>query len=549
MISFPQRLLFAGAAVFAIAAGALATGFRSEPSTAVAQPAGPAQIQYRPIDPHVFIPTPRASAIAQAHDEAAAQAHAAALWAGLTRRTDQRIAGIRLATYDTWYSPCDVYGPGRGDCEVNNSDPSQATPSPVPSTAAGAVSPLAAGPRVLTRKLTVPVQFFHRSSLEPTDVFSLVKYNREMAQFALPYANVNRLKTLIANHATDIPDTIDSHAIMTKPVYELLWKNKPTVLQVWGGPRLEVRSGATTSVFVPGSDTWTKIVVVVPDGMRYTPKPESYCANTYDENGNGTGHRFLKAMPEKVVKLSDFYTLPANAQTIQSIQASRESFRQHQRARYRSLGLSESAAPTACPLTVFDPAQSLEALVAMHVATAEYQHTWTWETFWYQPMLAQGLPGSVGPFTHFDAKTAWWTQDGDRFRFTFNPYLEGGFGRCTFITNSWPGGGGTPGPCNPPISPASPTPASHTALGADDSAIPDRTNVSVPNLGRTTNCISCHSVATYSLQGPAANPAPGYVAHDRQPQTANVPQSILVLNMWSMANDAPVPTPAPSSSP
>ncbi len=443
-----QRLIFAGAAVFAVAAASLVGGFGPERSAARAQAGGPAQIQYRPIDPRVYIPTPRASTIAAAHDDAAAQSHAAALWAGLTRRTDQKIAGIPLATYDTWYSPCDVYGPGRGDCEVNNSDPSQVTPSPVPAGAQGISRPLGAGPRVQARKLTVPVQFFHRSSIEPTDVFSLVKYNLEMAQFALPYANVNRFKALIGAGATDIPDTISSHAIMTKPVYELLWTNKPTVLQVWAGPKLEVPPSGTTSIFVPGSDTWTKIVVVVPSGVTYKPKMESYCANTYDINGNGTGHRFLKAMPEKVVKLSDFYALPADAQTIQSIQASRESFRQHQRARFRALGLPENTAPTACPLQVFDPLHSVEALVAMHVATAEYKHTWTWETFWYQPMLAQGLPGSVGPFTHFDAKTAWWTQDGNHYRFTFNPYLEGGFGRCTFLTNSWPGGGGTPGPCN-----------------------------------------------------------------------------------------------------
>jgi hypothetical protein len=542
--------MLAGAAAFAIAVGALAAGVHSGTSVAQAQPSGAAAIEYRAIDPGVFIPAPRASAIAAAHDDAAAQSHAAALWAGLTRRTDQKIAGIPLATFDTWYSPCDVYGPGRGDCEVNNSDPTQVTPSPLPASANGTPRTLSAGPRIATRKLTIPVQFFHSSSLEPTDVFSLVKYNREMAQFALPYASVNRFKALIGAGTTDIPDTINTHAIMTKPVYELLWTNKPTVLQVWAGPKLEVPPGATTSVAVPGSDTWTKIVVVVPDGMRYTPKPEGYCANTYDQNGNGTGHRFLKAMPEKVVKLSDFYTLPADAQTIVSIQDMRENFRRHQRARFHALGAS--APPAACPLVVFDTRHAVEALVAMHVATAEYKHTWTWETYWYQPMLARGLPGSVGPFTHFDARTAWWTQDGNAFRYTFNPYLEGGFGRCTFLTNNWPGGGGTPGPCNPPIAPASPTPASHAMAGAANPVIPDRTNVSVPNLGRTTNCISCHSVATYSLQGPNANPGPGYVAHDKQPQTANIPQSIRVLNMWSMANDAPFvpsPSPAPTGSP
>ncbi len=89
-------------------------------------------------------------------------------------------------------------------------------------------------------------------------------------------------------------------------------------------------------------------------------------------------------------------------------------------------------------------------------------------------------------------------------------------------------------------------------IGATKPFIPNLTAASVPNLGRTTNCISCHSVATYSLQGPNANPGPGYVAHDAQPQNANVPQSIKVLNMWSMANDAPFvpsPSPVPSKSP
>jgi hypothetical protein len=63
-------------------------------------------------------------------------------------------------------------------------------------------------------------------------------------------------------------------------------------------------------------------------------------------------------------------------------------------------------------------------------------------------------------------------------------------------------------------------------------------------LGRTTNCISCHETATYTVP---ANPtiAPGYVAHGSQPQvpTAN---SILVRNLWSLADRAGHPTPAPS---
>ncbi|HTW82580.1 MAG TPA: hypothetical protein VMD91_00775 [Candidatus Sulfotelmatobacter sp.] len=509
-------------------------------ATSPAALAAPAAVAYVPIDPADYISTKAATAIATAQNDAAAQAHAARIWSGLTRRTNQSVDGVRLATYDTWYSPCDVFPDNPPDCQVNNANPSQATPTPAP----GGHFALAAQPNPAGRRaFVVPVQFFHEPSLAPSDVFSLVKYNREMASFVGQYANGQQLAALIGQGTAEIPDSISPRAIMTKPVYELLHTTKPTVLQVWAGPGLSVPPSSTSAIFTPGPDTWKTIVVVVPPGVRYTPKPEHVCVNTYDENGNGTGHYWTTATPEKVVPLSDFYALPANAQTIQNVQNARATFARLHRLRFPRLGATASA-KFSCPLETFDAGSSVEALVAMHVATAEYPHVWTWETFWYQP-LAKGLPGAVGPFAHFDAKTAWWTQDGNRFRYTFNPYLEAGFGRCVFLTNTWPGNGATPGPCTGTLPPASPTPPS-LAAGAP---LPAATNVPVPNLGRTTNCISCHENATYTVLGSKANPGPGYVAHDKQPQ-AKVPQSILVLNLWSLANDAPAPpSPSPTATP
>ena len=541
------RAAFAFIAIVGLALGGVAGLIVPHGGVATPALAAPGGVSYVPIDPKAYISTKLATAIAQHEDDAAAQAHAAQIWAGLTRRTSQTIGGVRLATYDTWYSPCDVYPGSPVDCAVNNVNPTQATPTPAPTSSPGTGVMLAARPNPIGRNaFVVPEQFFHLPGAAPTDVFSLVKYNREMASFVKQYADAKRLWALIGSRATDIPDTISPHAIMTKPVYELLHTDRPTVLQVWAGPRLDVPPGATSAIYTPGSDTWKRIVVVVPHGVSYTPKREHICVNTYDENGNNTGHYWTSAMPEKVVPLSDFYALPANAESIQDITTARARFAQLHRLRFPGLGAPQTA-KTRCPLQTFVAGRSVEALVGMHVATAEYPHVWTWETFWYQPMLTRGLPGAVGPFAHFDAKTAWWTQDGQNFRYTFNPYLEAPFGRCVFLTNAWPRNATTPGPCaNVLLPPASPTPPSLTARKA---VLPTSVLMPVPNLGRTTNCISCHEDATYATYGNNVTPSPGYVAHDKQPQAAGVPKSILVLNLWSLANDAPTLAPVPSPPP
>jgi hypothetical protein len=95
------------------------------------------------------------------------------------------------------------------------------------------------------------------------------------------------------------------------------------------------------------------------------------------------------------------------------------------------------------------------------------------------------LPGSRGPFAHFDVAEAYWTIDSPPFTFhyAFNPYIETAFGTGTFLTQAWP----------------------HQSQPG-----------SVINLGRTSNCISCHSQATYTLAA-TPSPAPGYVAHGSQP--------------------------------
>ncbi|HVA29339.1 MAG TPA: hypothetical protein VNF68_14250, partial [Candidatus Baltobacteraceae bacterium] len=84
---------------------------------------------------------------------------------------------------------------------------------------------------------------------------------------------------------------------------------------------------------------------------------------------------------------------------------------------------------------------------------------WTWQTFWWTP---NATPLDVGnpQFRHFDFGTAYWTVD------------------------TQPG--------------------------------------STMNLGETTNCISCHQQATYTVSA-YPSPVPYYVAHDDQPQIATPP--------------------------
>jgi hypothetical protein len=447
--------------------------------------AAAAQIAYVPIDPSVFVRKKTVAGWVAVHNEPAVRAHAAALWAGLTALTSQKLRGTRLAVYDTWYTPCQVYpdDPSCGTTIIH--------------------SPL---------EPEIPEQALRTPRLTATNVFSSVRYNLQMKQFVdrgyagATYVTGAGLVSAIAAQQTDLVDTAAASSMSVKPTYQLLSATQPTVITYWGGPGLNVRLGSTTSPLTPGSDTWLKVAVVDPTGKVTNTKPVTFCANTYDTKGDIVSSGNYTAPPRSydVIPLSQFYSIPLGATDQMRIAQLRAQFSARQYARLRGLygARAVAHAPIGCPYLT--PVNPTLALVGMHVITAEFQDTWTWQTFWWQPDV-KPLPGSRGPFAHFDVAEAYWTVDSPpyNFHYAFNPYLEAPFGTSVFLTPAWP-----------------------------NQAKPG----SVINLGRTTNCISCHSQATYTIPA-TPTPSPGYVAHGDQPQ-AIFANSIKTRNLWSLAGRA-----------
>ncbi|MBV8491638.1 MAG: hypothetical protein JO199_14020 [Candidatus Eremiobacteraeota bacterium] len=251
--------------------------------------------------------------------------------------------------------------------------------------------------------------------------------------------------------------------------------------------------------------TWLNIAVIDPTGREKNNVARRFCANTIDPTGVVVSHRIYTAPPGsyKVIPLSEMYAFPLTAADQARIDWLRADYVSKQAALLaHKYGRRIFAQDRGCPAPkVVNPAY---AFVGMHVVSAELNDVWTWQTFWWQPNV-RPIPGAVGPFAHFDHATAYWTVNKPPygFRFAFNPYLESDFGTATFASTAWPPQG-QPG--------------------------------SVPNLGRTTDCISCHQVATYTVD-PAFSPSPSYVAHGSEPQPPPFPtkSSILTRNLWSLA--------------
>ena len=479
-------------AITLVAACAIAAAFAG--ATALLQPsrvtAAATNIVYTPIDPRVFVGHSVVNGWVKTHNEAQVSAHAIKIWDGLTKLTNQKVAGVPLAVFATWYTPCDVY-PVKTRCNhaiVHNP----------------------------TTDLEIPEQAFRLPRISSANIFSGVKYNKEMVDFiqqgfqGSSYANGTGLVKAIKAGEKDLIDTAAPSSMMTKPVYELVSMTKPTIIGYWQGPGLNVPIGASTSPLVPDVSTWLKIVVVDPTGKETNNKPVTFCADTIDPYGAIVSHSnyVAPARSYKVIPLSELYAFPMSASNIQRANELRAEYRQSQITRLvSSYGRRALAQDPGCPNVM--PVNPAMAFVGMHVVTAELNNVWTWQTFWFSPTTPP-LPGAVGPFAHFAYATAYWTIDRPPygFRIAYNPYLEAGFGTATFISPAWP-------------------PVGHRG--------------SLMNLGRTTDCISCHSAATYTVN-PSPSPTPGYVAHGSEPQLPTT-NSILVRNLWSLADRASHPKP------
>lgn len=467
---------------FAAACGDHATApipFSLNAQRAIADRTDNVGIGYVPINPNVFVSRKTVAGWVKVHNEAAVAAHAVALWNGLTAPSHEAFHGVPLAVYDTWYTPCQIY------------------PIPSRSSQTTCTSQIINAPTFLD--LELPEQLFHSPSVTGSDILSSVRYNQEMKNFVdigyrgSPYTTGAGLVKAIDDGKTDLADTTAPSAMMVKPTYDLFSSTQPTVIGYWKGPGLRVPLGASTSPLVPAATTWLDIAVIDPTGKATNTVARTFCANTMDPTGAiVSSHTYTAAAGTyRVIPLSQFYAIPVTPREISNIRVARIAFsRQHR------------AGAKACPTVI--PPNPVAALVGMHVVSAEQLNTWTWQTFWWNPTV-KPVPGARPGFQHFDYATAYWTVNKPPYgwRYAFNPYLEANFGAATFGRTYWPAQG-TPG--------------------------------SVVNLGITTNCISCHSQALYSISKKVAAQNI-YVAHDSEPQLS-LPRSIFTRNLWSLANRA-----------
>lgn len=166
-----------------------------------------AGISYVPIAPSVFVSQATMAQWVKTRNERAIDAHALALWDGLSARTNELFHGVPLAVYDTWYSPCQIYPP---------------PPSGVPITC---TSQIVNQPTFLG--LEPPEQFAHSLATTGSDILTSVRYNQEMKAFVdtgyagSPYTTGVGLVKAIDAGQTNLADTTAPTAMMLKPTYDL----------------------------------------------------------------------------------------------------------------------------------------------------------------------------------------------------------------------------------------------------------------------------------------------------------------------------------------
>jgi len=281
--------------------------------------------------------------------------HAWDLWGAITTLTDQQHNGQKVPVYETWWSAEEALAP--------------------PAALAAAARQ---GRRVL--QLHAPKQFDRLkpdlfAARPPVSLFSIAKYNdsikkridehkyndgKELARINAAWGNT---KPIAERKLVDF----DNDAVMLKPVYR----------------------------FIPGENTWTKRMLVVPPDLNLDAKSLSL-----QDAGQ----------PIPAFPLSDFY----------------------------SIKLSKDDAAFLGPRA---KEGDYVILVAMHVSSREIDN-WTWQTFWWsfdKPEVPDASKVHVkAPFDHYQVAVGYsfMTAPDNPQSLTvtcFNPYLEAGFDPSAFV--------------------------------------------------------------------------------------------------------------------
>jgi len=371
------------------------------------------------------------------------RAHGWDVWASITSPSGEG----RLPVWETWYSGSEVYP----------ADPE--SPSPLAATTG----------RHAVRDFERPQQFHHLAQMRrlraghiPTNraesITSFNRYTRTLAEYVWNhhYNNANVLNAINAGWSDTTPivqraislsaDSVDPSEIALKPVFQFISGDSASAIPYWAGDT----ATATDSLANPTPDSWKQGVVVDPTGKL---KPGTRV--TMSVNGNPPASLV-------VVPLATFYHIRLTA-------ADSANYSQFAETSGDDLGSGNSG--NADSVAAMVRPGNIALLVAMHVTTKEITN-WTWQTFWWSPDAGDttklvGRPASVkGVWRNYLMNVAYYMATPNNSTGTpyiaFNPYLE------TNLSGTYP-------------------------TSATDS---------VSWTGVTTNCMSCHRMATWGVLYP-----------------------------------------------
>jgi hypothetical protein len=375
------------------------------------------------------------------------RAHGWDVWASITSPSGQG----RLPVWETWYSGHEVY----------EMEPSLA----------------ASAGRKAVRDFERPQQFHHvarmghlRAGHIPIDraeaITSFNRYTRTLAEYVWNHhyndaAVLNRINAHFDSANTPIAerqislsrDSVDAGEIALKPVFQFISGDSASAVPYWAGDHAAVSTDSAN----PTPDSWKQGVVVDPTG-KLRPGTKVWMSV------NGQPADSLVVVP-----LATFYhirlTAADSANYSEFAETSGDDVGQGNR------GDSASVAAMVRPGNV-------ALLVAMHVTTKEISN-WTWQTFWWSPdagdtTKAVGRPASVrGVWRNYLMNVAYSmvnppTDPNGAPNISYNPYLE------TNLSGSY---------------------------------INDQ-GQTVNWTGVTTNCMTCHRMATWGHLNPGPNQFP-----------------------------------------
>jgi len=352
--------------------------------------------------------------------------------------------GDSLPVWETWYSGQDVY------------DPESATAFK--------------GMRA-QRGFERPAQFHHAAlnligakipMNSNEQITSFNRYTRSLAEAvwnkgynnALVLDSINSAfntsNTPIAERTISTSkDSVDAMQMALKPVFQFIDGTQPTVLPFWAG-RSTV---ATSNPDNPTVETWKQGVVIDPTGKMKV-------GSVVMRSVNGG-----PPVPCRVVSLDDFYHFTLTAEEASAF----SDF-----AKTSGDDIGEGNKTDSNSVAAMVKAGNIALLVAMHVTGKEITN-WTWQTFYWSfdpqdPLYGKDRPATIkAPWNHYNLHIAYFmvtppgASNGTPY-VSYNPYLE------TDLAGSYVYSGDT-----------------------------------INWTGVTSNCMSCHRMATW---GPGGTTAP-----------------------------------------